>query len=104
MTTARQFARNSCVKVAAALLASAMLLGGCSRDANLAEKVAAADAAALRAEQAAKRAEHSAAQAARSAPAAVIEAEAEPTSDADHPDQAKANEAPAPGPEATTEG
>ena len=92
------------MKAAAALLTSALLLGGCSRDANLAEKVAAADAAALRAEQAAKRAEHSAAQAARAAPAAVVEAEAEPTSDADHPDQAKANEAPAPGPEATTEG
>ncbi len=44
---------------AAAVLAAAMLaLGGCSdRDTLLAEKVAAADAAALRAQQAAERAE-----------------------------------------------
>ena len=104
MTTARQFARKSCVKAAAALLASALLVSGCGRDANLAEKVAAADAAALRAEKAAQRAEHSAGQAARSAPVTVIEAEVEPDPNEDQPEQANANEAPPPSPVPTIEG
>ena len=102
MTIARQFVRTSCTKAGAALLASALLLGGCGRDANLAEKVAAADAAALRAEQAAKRAEHSAAQAARAQPPAV--AAAEPDPNADQPDPANANDAAPPSPAPTTEG
>ena len=102
MTTARQFARKSCVKTAAALLASALLLGGCGRDANLAEKVAAADASALRAEQAAKRAEHFAAEAKRAQPPVV--AAVEPDPNADQPEQANANEAAPPSPEPTTAG
>ena len=102
MTTARQFARNSGVKAAAALLASALLLGGCGRDANLAEKVAAADAAALRAEQAAKRAEHSAAQAARAQPPAVAATEPDPNSE--QPVEAKPNEAAPQIPAPITEG
>lgn len=106
MSTSRQIGRNSRIKLAVVLLVPALLLGGCSRDANLAEKVAAADAAALRAEQAAQRAEHAAGEVAKAQPATVIEAEAEPDPNDDQPEQANANEAPAPAPapEPTIEG
>ncbi|MFM5917276.1 MAG: hypothetical protein ACKOOL_07065 [Novosphingobium sp.] len=64
----------------AAMLAPA-LLGGCnSRDAQMSEQIAAANAAAMRAEQAAQRAEHAAANAQRSQPATMVE-DADPNED-----------------------
>ena len=62
--------------LAAVLLASAMLLGGCSgRDTDLAEKTSAAEQQAIRAENAADRAEAAANKVERAAmPAPVVEA------------------------------
>ena len=64
--------------LAATLLASSVLLSGCSgRDTELAEKAAAAEQSALRAEKAADRAV-AAANKAEKPPAPVMEAEADP--------------------------
>ena len=77
MRTARNYGRISTV-LAAMLLAPSVLLSGCSsRDSLLAEKVAAADAAAMRAEKAADRAEKAAGEVTKQQPAA-IEADAAP--------------------------
>jgi len=81
------------VAVAAILLAPA-LLGGCnSRDAQMAEQISAANAAAMRAEQAAQRAEHAAANAQRAQPAAPVEADVDPNADQNAPVQPKTAEA-----------
>ena len=77
MRIARNYGRISTV-LAAMLLAPSVLLSGCSsRDSLLAEKVAAADAAAMRAEKAADRAEKAAGKVDKQQPAAV-EADAAP--------------------------
>ncbi len=75
---ARNYGRISTV-LAAVLLASSVLLSGCSNsDAILAEKLAAADAAAVRAEKAADRAEKAAKKLDMHSPVAV-EADTAPT-------------------------
>ena len=90
MTTARQIRPNRHLLLAALVLAPALLIGGCSsRDTVLAEKVAAADAAATRAEKAADRAEQAANKANK--PAAV-QVDADPDDIADPgPDQDQQN-------------
>lgn len=78
MSTARHFGSIHRSALAAILLAASVALGGCSsRDTILAEKLAAADAAAVRAEKAADRAEKAAGKL-DTQPAAVVEAVAEP--------------------------
>ena len=65
-----------------ALLLAPALLGGCSsRDAQMAEQISAANAAAMRAEQAAQRAEHAAANAQRAQPGTTMEVDADPNED-----------------------
>jgi hypothetical protein len=80
------------------LLATSLLLSGCSSsDAILAEKLAAADAAAVRAEKAADRAEKAAGKLYKQ-PAAVVHMEPEPSDLQDpsqtEPDQQQAASAP----------
>jgi predicted exporter len=78
----------------AAILLAPALLGGCSsRDAQMAEQIAAANAAAMRAEQAAQRAEHAAANAQRAQPDAPAEADVDPSDDQTAPVQPKTAEA-----------
>lgn len=78
MSTARHIGPNCRTALAATVLASSILLGGCSsRDTVLGEKLAAADAAAVRAEKAADRAEDAAGKLDRQ-PAEVVELDAEP--------------------------
>lgn len=82
MTTARQFGPNSRTALAMLLLAPALLLGGCSsRDTLLGEKLAAADAAAVRAEKAADRAEKAAGQSEKQPAAVEVDAEPEDLQD-----------------------
>lgn len=77
MCNATNYGRIS-IAIAAMLLAPSMLLSGCSsRDSLLAEKLTAADAAAVRAEKAADRAEKAAGKLDKQQPAAV-EADAAP--------------------------
>lgn len=78
MSTARQLGPTSRTALAVLLLASSVLVSGCSsRDTVLGEKLAAADAAAGRAEKAADRAEAAAGKL-ENQPAAVVEVDAEP--------------------------
>ena len=78
---------------AAALAIATMALGGCNdRDTKLSEKVAQADAAALRAQQAAERAEAALRQANPNAVVAAPAAEATPTEGAEEEDPNVAEE------------
>lgn len=78
---------------AVAALAAVALLGGCSgRDSAGAEKLAAMNAAADRAEKAAVRAETAAAKIDKAAQPTVIEADVEPTEDAEDAAVAAENE------------
>ena len=96
------FRSTRCSRTLAAALLGSLALTGCSdSDAASAEQLAAANAAADRAEQAAKRAEQAAkraeaaaARASRGSPAPALAAEPEPVTDAlAAPDEAAAGEA-----------
>jgi TPP-dependent 2-oxoacid decarboxylase len=81
-------------RLAALLLATALVAGCSGRDSEMAEKVAAANAAAMRAEQAAQRAEHAAANAQRAQPGTTMEVDADPNEDPNaQPSQAPAKAA-----------
>ncbi|MFM5923921.1 MAG: hypothetical protein ACKOPG_07025 [Novosphingobium sp.] len=77
-------------------LCGALLLGGCGRDVDNSEKLAAANAAAARAERAAERAETALAKIEKSGQPTVIEAEPDATEDAQDTEVADQNEPPAP--------
>ena len=78
MSTARHIGPHRGTALAGMLLATSVLLSGCSsRDTVLAEKLAAADAAAVRAEKAADRAEKAVAKL-DNQPAAEVHVDAEP--------------------------
>jgi hypothetical protein len=74
------------------LLGSALLLGGCGRDTDGAEKLAEMNAAALRAEKAAERAEAAASKAEKASQPQVIEADPDATEDAEDAAVAAQNE------------
>ena len=81
----------------AAILLTPALLGGCnSRDAQMAEQISAANAAAMRAEQAAQRAEHAAANAQRAQPDTTMEVDADPNEDPNAPAQPQPQPQPEP--------
>lgn len=77
---------------AALLLGSALMLGGCGRDTDGAEKLAEINAATLRAEKAAERAEAAAAKVEKAGQPQVIEADPEATEDAEDAAIAAENE------------
>ncbi len=93
MSHALPFASKSKLALVALMLAPALLAGCNSRDAQMSEQIANANAAAMRAEQAAQRAEKAAANAQRAQPATVVE-DADPNEDPNaQPSQAPAQPA-----------
>ena len=98
MSTARQLRPTSRTALAVLLLASSVLVSGCSsRDTVLGEKLAAADAAAGRAEKAADRAEAAARKVDnRSAPVVEVEAQPQDLQDPGPNEQDQQQEASAP--------
>ncbi|MFM5955192.1 MAG: hypothetical protein ACKOPE_12935 [Novosphingobium sp.] len=76
-------------------LCGALLLGGCGRDTDTSEKLAATNAAAVRAEKAAERAEAALAKIEKAGQPVVIDAEPDATEDAQDAAIADQNEPPA---------
>lgn len=85
---------HSKTRLAALLLATSLVAGCSGRDSEMSEKVAAANAAAMRAEQAAQRAEHAAANVQRAQTATTMKVDVDPNEDPNaQPSQAPAKAA-----------